>query len=104
MHPAQGAAALQGGQIAADGLGRDREFARQSRDLDPALGSGGVEDLLVTLRCVQGDLFVAQRLRTNVVLRLYKSVCVRTSTLARQNTPKLSDRAGSDARLAEKHR
>jgi hypothetical protein len=84
MHPPQGATALESGQIPADGLGRDREFARQPGDLDAALGTGGVEDLLVTLRCVQGDLFVAQKLRTNVVLRLYKSVCVRTSTLARQ--------------------
>jgi hypothetical protein len=41
----------------------------------------------VTLRCVQGDLFVAQRRQTNVVLRLYKSVCVRTSTWAHRKCP-----------------
>ena len=53
VHPAQHAAALEGGQIAPHGLGCHREVAGQTGDLDPAADARGVEDLLVTLRCVQ---------------------------------------------------
>ena len=53
VHATQHAAPLEGGQITPDGLRCDGQFPCESRDLDPAADAGGVEDLLVTLRCVQ---------------------------------------------------
>ena len=50
MDPAQGAAALEGRQVAADGLGGHAERVGQGRDLDPAGLARLAHDALLTLR------------------------------------------------------
>ena len=52
MHPAQGAAAFQGGEVAAHGLGGDPERVGEGGDLDPAGTTRLGDDPLLPLRCV----------------------------------------------------
>ena len=52
VHPAQRAAALEGGEVAADGLGGDPEGVGEEGDLDPAGLARLRHDPLLPLRCV----------------------------------------------------
>ena len=58
VHPAQRAAALEGGEVAADGLGGDPEGVGEGGDLHPAGLAGLRHDPLLPLRCVHRDSFV----------------------------------------------
>ena len=58
VHPAQRAAALEGGEVAADGLGGDPEGVGEEGDLHPAGLAGLRHDPLLPLRCVHRDSFV----------------------------------------------
>ena len=53
-----GAAALEGGEVAAHGLGGDTEGVGEEGDLDPAGAAGLRHDPLLPLRCVHRDSFV----------------------------------------------
>ena len=61
VHPAQHAAALEAGQVPADGLRGDVEDVGQRVDIDPTVGAGEAEDGLLPFRCVHVDSVVGVR-------------------------------------------
>ena len=58
VHPAQRAAAFEGGEVAADGLRGHAEGVGEQADLDPAGLTGLRHDPLLPLRCVHRDSLV----------------------------------------------
>src|SRR5213082_1903037 len=57
--------ALEHGQVAADGLARDREVVREVHDIDETIGSGPPKDLLLPLLRMHCVWFHHRSLRTS---------------------------------------